>query len=413
MFNGIRDRLRRMRRRRNMRMRPGRGRRRVSRFRVSGIGPMLKIGGLAVGVVGFILLIIFVIVPLFGGNSAGPAVTETASATPVPTSTPMARSDMSDLDEELTIENLSINDPFVFGREVVFSTGKKDEVSPEIKQIALFDMDAKTTTVVEDITASYATLFEPKMNDKYIVYLDCKSAYGGAVCGFDRETGEKFVMREYLYGKPKVSLSGEYALWLQQTGKGTDRLYLYHLPSRETAEIEIFVNTPFSVSAPHMSDDAIVYVQPYGESQVLEGSSASTEAEICVIPLKEGADAQRILFRPGVPVFDPMIDGDNIVFIDTNRDEKARLLLCTKQGDTYSQPTQIAEGVVNYAVGDGYVAYTKDEGIYLYYFADKSTGRLTSESTRSFLASANGKDVVWYDITALGGANVVFHALVP
>lgn len=412
MINRIRDRLRKMRRRRSMRLRPGRGTRSASRFRASTLGPALKIGGLAAGAVALVLVIIFVIVPLFGGKGASQPE-QTASATPSPELTPIARNDMSDLDEELAIAHKSINDPYVHGREVVFSTGAKEETSPEIKQIAIYNMDAKETAVVEGITAEYATLFEPKINENYIVYLDCKDKFGGAVCGFDRATNEKFVMRTYFYGKPKVTLRGDYALWLQQAGKGTDRLYLYHLPTRETVEIEIFVNTPFALSTPYMSDDAIVYVQPNGESQVLDGSSASTEAEICVLPLAEKGDTKRILFQPGVPVFDPMIDGDNIVFMDTNRDEKARLLLCTRQGDGYSQPTLIAEGVVNYAVGDGFVAYTMGDSVYVYYFADGSSGRVSADNMRALLASVNGKDMVWYDITDLGNANVVFHALMP
>jgi hypothetical protein len=158
-----------------------------------------------------------------------------------------------------------------------------------------------------------------------------------------------------------------------------------------------------------MSDSAIVYAEPNGESQVLDGSSASTDAEICVIPLVQGGDAQRTLFLPGVGVTDPKISGDSIVFVDSYADNN-KLYVCTKQGDTYSAPAVIAENVINYDVGDGFVVYTKDEAVYIYYFADQSAGRLTSESSRALVASACGKNVTWYDITDLSGANVVFYA---
>ncbi len=394
-----------------MRMRTGRSRRRVSRFRGLSFGPIVKIGGLVLGVAALVVLIIFVLVPLFGG-SAEPVETETLAPTPEPTVAPLARADMSDIDKELIVPNQSVNDPFIFGQETVFSTGQANETAPEINTIAINNLDTQETAAVDGINKKYATLFEPKMNDKYIVYLDCKDEYGGAVCGYDRTTGESFVMREYLYGKPKVSLSGEYALWLQQTSKGTDRLYLYHLPTRETVEIEIFVNTMFAYSAPHMSDDAIVYVQPYGESQLLDGSSASMEAEIVVMPLTQNGDTNKILFRPGVSVIDPMISGDNIVFIDTYADSN-KLYLCFRQGDTYSAPIVIAENIINYSVGDDFVVYTKDEAIYIYYFSDKSSGRLTPDSSRVLLASACGKNVAWYDIADLAGANIVFYAQVP
>ncbi len=394
-----------------MRMRTGRGPKRMSRFRLSSYGPLIKIGGIAVGAIALVLIIIFVIIPLFSGN-AKPAETQTATETPAPSATPVARADMSDLDKELTTANQSINDPYIYGQEAVFSTGQTGEATPDINKIAIYNLDTQETAEVAGITKKYATLFEPKMNDKYIVYLDCKDEYGGAVCGFDRATGESFVMREYAYGKPKVSVSGEYALWLQQTSKGTDRLILYHLPTRETEEIEIFVNTPFALSSPYMSDSAIVYAQPKQESSLLVGSSNTTEAEICVIPLVQGGDQQRTLFLPGVSVLDPKISGDNIVFVDTYADAN-KLYLCTKQGDTYSAPVVLAENVVNYDVGDGYVVYTKDEAVFIYYFADQSSGRLTAESKRVLLSSACGKNVAWYDITDLTGANIVFYAQVP
>jgi hypothetical protein len=378
---------------------------------MSSIGPLVKIGGIAVGGIALVLIIIFVIVPLFDGG-AKPVETEEVAATPTPMATPMARADMADLDKELAAVNQSINDPYIFGQEAVFSTGQTSETTPVIDTLAIYNLDTKEAPKVEGITKKYATLFEPKMNDKFIVYLDCKDEYGGAVCGYDRATGLSFVMREYAYGKPKVSLSGEYALWLQQTSKGTDRLFLYHLPTRETAEIEIFVNTPFAFSSPYMSDSAIVYAQPKQESSLLVGSSNTTEAEICVIPLVQNGDNQRTTFLPGVSVLDPKISGDSIVFVDTYADVN-KLYLCTKQGDTYSAPTVLAENIVNFDVGDGYVVYTKDEAVFIYYFADQSSGKLTDGSKRVLLVGACGKNVAWYDITDLTGANIVFYAQVP
>ncbi|MFA5674972.1 MAG: hypothetical protein WDA65_00435 [Christensenellales bacterium] len=413
MFSSIRNKLRKMRRRRSMRLRRGRGPRSASRMRASRLGPIMIIGSLAVLAAGFITVIVLVIVPLFGAGN-GDLDPVTASVAPEPSLPPIAREDMSDLAKELGIVHKSINDPYIFENEVAFSTGNQLQASPSLDTIAVYDIALNETSVVEEITKKYDFLFEPKINSKYIVYLDCKNEYGGAVCGYDRESKKAFVMREYLYGKPKVSVSGDYALWSQQTGRNKDRLYLYHLPTHESVEIEIFDNTFFSVSAPFMSDNFIIFVQPYGESQVLDGSSASIEPEICVIPLREGGDNQKVLFRPGTDnVYDPMISGSNIVFIDTNRDHDSRLLLCARDGNDYSEPKVIAQGVVNYCVGDGFVVYTKDEAIYIYYFKDGSSGRLSSENTRALLAGANGKKVVWYDITELGVANVVFYAQVP
>ena len=419
MFESLGSRSRKRRRRKSMRTNRGRGRRGISRRGTTNLGPILKIAGLVVAVAGLACLIIFVIVPLFGGDKpdetaeATPTEQSTPSSTPEPT--PIARADMSGDVAELVIDYKSVNDPIVSGTEMVFSTGNPMQTSPEIDKVVLYDMNTGQTSEIADITRRYISLFEPKINDNFIVYLDCKSQFGGAVTGYDRASGETFVMREYLYGKPKVALVGDYALWMQQTRKGSDKLYLYHLPSKESTTIEEFRNTPFSIAAAHMDSEALVYVQPFGESNLLEGSSASMEAEIVVMPLSDGGDKQLTLFRPGMFVYDPMISGDHIVFIDRPRDENSRLMVCERSADTYTTPEVIAEGIMNFKVGDGYVVYTKDDAVFIYYFADGSSGQLSSSTTRAILSSANGKDVVWYDTTdgLDASANVIMHITVP
>ena len=410
------DSIRRNRRRKSMSRRSSRIRQRRQR-RIDFV-PILKIAGLVAAVAGLACLIIFLIVPWIKGDMVGktePTPTPQTTVQNTPEPTPIASEDMSAGAFILEIEYKSINDPFVYGNEVVFATGNRLESAPDVDTLAVFDITTKTTTEMPGIELKYSSLFEPKMNDKYIVYLDCKSQYGGNVCGYDRETGEMFVMREYLYGKPKVSLAGEYAVWMQETGQARDILYLYHLPTGESTAIEEFKNTPLSVSAAHMSQDALVYVQPEGENYVLDGSSASTNAEIVVMPLAEGGDKQLVTFLPGTFVYNLKITGDYIVYLDSTGDYDSQLMYCKKNGDTYTLPEVIADGILNYDVGDGFTVYTKDNSIYIYYFEDGSTGRISDKNLRCMLGSANGKGVVWYDFTDGfdSGVNVVQYTTVP
>jgi len=383
-------------------------------------------GGIGLGVVALVLVAIFVIVPLFGGGN-GPEATASNSATATPIPTPIAREDMSDGAVELTIEDYnSINDPYVFGDEVIFSTGAKFEDTPELDRLAIYNLTDGTVAEVEGIDKKYNSLFEPKLNNNYIVYLDCKSEYGGAICGMDRNTGNTFVIREYLFGKPYVSLSGNYVCWMQQTSRGvdssgnptsgTDRLYVYDLSTQETVEIETFVNSYFSYSWAYIGDGGIIYVQPEGEEQLItqENSSASTDAVIVVVPVTESGAQEPIRFKPGTFVYNPLIQGDYIVYLDGTGGPGTNLMMCKRTGDTFSTPVVIATDVLNYDVGDGYVAYTLDEGIYIYYFSDSSSGRLSTTTSSAILGSANGKEVVWYDVTdGLDSANVVMHITVP
>lgn len=376
------------------------------------LSPMLKLGGLIAGAVAVIaVLVIFVIIPLFSGGKSSP-VTEVSNS-PTPKPTPAITGDISDKAEELaSITQSAIDDPFVYGGKVIFTTGEDID---NINTLSIYDMASKETTSVSGITKKYKSLFEPKMNDDYIVYLDCKSEYGGAVCGYDIAKGQSFVIREYLYGKPRVALSGKYALWLQQTGPDSDKLYLYDLETKECATIEKFMSTEFIINSAYMSGDSIVFVQPEGQERVLNTSSKSDKAQICILKLAEQGDKNRAMFTPGTYVYMPMISGNSIVYLNGSGDENSSLMYVNYENGSFSAPVEIAKDVLYYCVGDGYVVYTKDDRINIYYFKDGSTGTLSPESTRAVVASANGKDVIWYDVTDADSeaGDVVMHIQVP
>ena len=412
MFDNLRANLRKRRRRKSMRPRHGSARRRSKRWTLK-LTPPVKIGALAVLALGIIAVVVFVFIKPFGdGKNKKDEVVE-VTATPTPTTAPLASADMSEDASELVMQYKSINDPYMNGSEVVFTTDP--ESSAMLSKVGIYDIETGQTTLVDKIEKKNFSLFEPKINDDFIVYLDCKSEYGGAVCCYDRAKEEVFVMREYMYGKPQVALVGNYALWMQQTGPNTDKLYMFDLTNREHTVIEVFVPMVY-VSAADMCEDAIVFVQPYRQTEVDGyGTSSLTENEMCIIPMNEGGDNERVVYYPGMFIYEPKISGDYIVFLNGTGDEKSRLMMCHKEGDTYSEPEEIDVGVLNYDVGDGYVAYTLDDVVYIYYFEDGSSGRLSAETTRARLASANGKGVIWYDVT--GGldteSDVIMSITVP
>lgn len=414
---------------RRRRLKRGRsiGRRRRTRsgsFRRLSLEAVIKIGGLALAAAGFICLIIFVIVPLFSGGKP-PDVSESAGT--VTPSTPAVTVDLTQTAEEIQTGRSTIIDAYIFGGKIVFATSASStEATSTADTIAIYDMTAKTTQNVSGISKKNDGLYEPKMNDKYIVYLDSKSKDGGSVCGYDLTTGQQFVMRDYIFGKPKVTISDKYALWLQQTMTGSDKLYLYDLESRMCDTIEIFVNTNVFISAPYISADSIIYTQPKDEEKVLDGSSASDIAAMCIMPLKDKGDREAVYGLTGTFIYEPVIQGSNIIYLDGVRDTASRLMYCTVKPEassssdpsgTLTQPVEIAQGVINYIIGDGYTAYTsKDETVYIYNFADGTTRPLSQTgNTRALLSGLYGKDVIWYDITdGIGDTpDILMHTLLP
>ena len=112
-------------------------------------------------------------------------------------------------------------------------------------------------------------------------------------------------------------------------------------------------------------------------------------------------------------VYEPKIYGDYIVFMDGTGGQGTRLMVCEKNGETYSEPVAVAEDVVNFAVGDGFAAYTSNDAVFVYYFIDGVHGQLT-DAGRALLTGANGENVIWYDITDLEtGFDTVMVIQVP
>jgi hypothetical protein len=70
---------------------------------------------------------------------------------------------------------------------------------------------------------------------------------------------------------------------------------------------------------------------------------------------------------------------------------------------------------VNYCIGDGFVAYTLNDAVYAYYFADGSTRKISAEKTKALLCSVCGKDVIWYDTTDGTGdvPDAIMHVQLP
>jgi hypothetical protein len=380
---------------RNSRMRRRLSRKRprstFSSWRSSNLAPLLSIGGIVLSLAAFACIIIFLIIPIFSGKMNKPIAPKPTSSLR-PFHDPNEIIDLSKLENEAMPKQKSINGPFILGTQMVYSAGQESIMNPPLKNISIYNLDSNETDApIAAIACKYNNLFEPKMNENWIVCLDVNSKAGGRILGYDRKNDKMFVIREYLYGMPKVRLAGDYIAWMQQTATSTDKLYMCYLPTNETVCIKTFTDTPYSISAVGFSDSELIWVEKSGENEAGESS--------CVIKrmaFSGGKASEPTDFDTGTYVFDPLTDGKNIVFMDGNRNEDAHLMISVNGG----KPKAIDAGVVNYELGDGFVAYTKkDESIYVYFINTGYKGKLTGKNSRGDLATVNGDMVCWYDTT--------------
>lgn len=383
----------------------GRNRSRMS-WRNANLAPIISIGGIVLSVAALACLLIFVVIPMLSGKMSKPKPTPSQTVT-APIVDINAEKDLTGLEKEAILEQKSINNPFISGNEMVYTTGEKSVLNPALKNIVIYNLDEKKGTVLNQITAKYNNLFEPKMNENWIVFLDVNSKGGGRVCAFDRKANKMFSIREYLYGMPKLSLSGDYVAWMQQTGSVTDKLYICHLTDNESVILQTFTDTPTSYSALSFCEKELIWVEKANPD------TEPTEDMKCMIkrmPFTDGKPGEIMTYNPQMYVFDPVTNGNSIVFLDGARGPDARLMISIDG----ALPKEIEKGVLNYGLGDSFVAYTKDEAVYIYYIQDGRKGKLTGKNQRGELSTTNGDMVCWYDVT--DGAlvrDVIKYAKIP
>ncbi len=393
-FQRIQRYFKRRRMRRSLRVRAYAGKRGVSRVHSSPLIPIIKIVVIVILIAAAGFAIYKWGIPLgkqlFGPSEPEP--TPSPIATPTPPPATYAKADMSDLEEEILIPHWFISDPYYFGGKIVYTSGQIEATAPPaVENLLVFDIASSDYTRIE--TPERLTVrnnyFEPKMNEYWIVWMETVPKGGGRVMAYDKRTNTSFVLREYTFGMPKLQLSGNYCMFTVSTGANSDKLYLYDLENKESLMLRSFKynEEPFSLSRPSICESEMIWI---------DGMDAETGVTtIKAYKIKDGIAFEQSPYLINSYVFDPLTNGEVIVFLNTQRSLDGDLMVSVGGGE----PVVVATGVLNFDLGDHYIAYTKDEAVYVYYWEDGSTGRLSNSNSRAILASVTENVALWYDIT--------------
>ena len=340
---------------------------------------------------------------LFAEEAAAP--TPSPIATPTPPPATYAKADMSDLETEVSIPHWFITDPYYYNGKIVYTSTDEAATAPNaINYVIVYDIGSNSYTRLEtparlvgdgdgENEPAGNNYFGAKMNETWIVWVesDYNNLGGGRIMAYDRRTNESFVLREYLYGLPKLFLSGDLCLFNVSTGSKSDKIYLYDLEDKEVALLRSYnySTEPFSISTPSICDTEIIWIDSMAEE------TGITTTTIKSIKIKEDLSFDNDPYVFDSYVYNPVTNGEAIAFLNTQRSLTGDLMVSVGGND----PVVVASGVFNFALGDHFVAYTKDTAIYVYYWADGSTGRLSNSNSTAILASVTDNVVLWYDIT--------------
>ena len=308
--------------------------------------------------------------------------------------------DLSELQHEAKIQFSTVNDPYIFGGEIAYSTSSYANGTIVYDKLYLHDTETGEDTLVPGISMKYDNILDICMNESYIVFLDAHANGGGRVCGYDRQAQKMFAIKEYVYAAPKLSLSGNMLAFMQQAGTNLDRLYFYNLQTGEGIAYRVFSGLPAEPTAVDIEGDSVVYAIPFTTDD------GNVRSRVYRLSLSTG---EEVANEPGKHISYIKTNGEQTAFLSSASGAPTDLYLFDGM-----LPTLLASEVVNFEVEETHIVYTQNDVVMVYSFETKRHYKLNSNTSRGLLADAHGSEICWYDITGGYGdsVNVVRYAKV-
>ena len=295
-----------------------------------------------------------------------PVPSPSPSPTPRPTPTPVPGTertiygvDLARVQHEILIPEYQYAGDFsVWGDTILFVVGNyTTDGTAAFTRAILYDTREQHATY-QRLALSYKSIRHPRMNDRWIVYLDALSSGGGQLRSFNRETGEN--------------------RWVEHTGTGRDKLFGCDLGTGEAVTLEIFENTDAGVSTVSAGGGKLVYTAGPGVLKTLDLKTGKTRED-----------------RFGITVHDPKTDGRIVAFLDGYHGEDSTLVYVDEDGLLVT----VAHGVADFALADGAVVYGELDRTYVYFLDDGATFCLTRPSESAMFLSGGGDFAIWMDVT--------------
>lgn len=320
-------------------------------------------------------------------ESPTPYVTEVPTPTPYPMDLFVGEDEERELVFPAEFSYSYLGDPYCFSNTVVCSAGKLIDGSVRLYKLVEFSLDSGGVRELPIAPQNDHLLF-PVFNEKWLVYFDANASVGGGyICALDRtsRTARPFVIKEVYIGQPKIRLAGNYITWVERTGSEREKIFVCDLSSEETTVIQYFNNSDYGTSMPSFGGGRLIWASDDG---VGNASSA-----IRMIDLDSSSVSE---YKPGVYVHDPEYNGSRFAWMDTLHSEDAKLYI----SDGENEPFAVAEGIVEFGLSESFVAYGKDNAVFIYVFENGQTYRITPERETTQLLGVSGGVVLWMDVTS-------------
>lgn len=345
-----------------------------------------------------------------------------AMPTPDPNIT-LVSVDRSESARKMVINEKRINQPSIYGHEMLFSAGSGSLESAVLNKLYLFDAITGKAEKIAESKLSDGEIFETYLSENWIVWVDTDHKGKNVIYKMNRvdingtKANTVSVVQEAENHMPRLGLYGNYLVWMEQISDKEDQLYFVDLTTDENMSLKLFESTNYAVSTPYIFKDMVLWADndPTDSSNtksaihyvvfedlgVQDDASENEETE-------DSGVLETQVFATGTYVHKPICNDDIYVWIDKNNAPDSTLYFAYKSG-AY-QPQALWDNITQYSVGKDFICFVSNQIVYAYYYKSEVLLQISSASRSAILPQAFGTLIVWEDKTD-GGDDVFMYSI--
>lgn len=403
-------------------------------------------GGMLVPAIGAGALAVVILLNILFATGVLPAGSDTVEGdtwpTMMPTSTLVPGTtagavvvDMGSHAQVLNISEKRINQPSVYGTELLFSAGNGTLDKPVLQTLYLFDTQTEKLTKITTSQLKDGEIYEAYISQDWLVWLDTDHKGTNVIYKMNRKAiddmkaGTITEVRQTENHSPKLRLYGDLLVWMEQIGDSDDQLYIVDLKSGEDLALQEFTEITYALSAPYIYQRTVIWAGPDPDQSAEEKEAGETSA-IYMVEFAPAVDANAtdapdatatlpavtedpnatpdpnatedpgneltpVLYKPGMYVHEPMSNGEVVVWIDKNKAPDSNLYMSLEGG----APVLIHKNVTSYSLGNDFIVYNYNQTVYAYYYKKDVTVQVSEDGKPSILPQTQGNLIVWEDKT--------------
>lgn len=367
-------------------------------------GPWLLLGFWITLFTAAVLAVIFLVVPMFsriGENEPAPTMQSSEKPEDGPAAHSIQTTELGALQKEISPGVRYVGDTCSFGGVIAYSGGVDENGNPLLKNIYTVDLSDPENPEQLPVTPEKQDFFSLDMNEKWLVFTDGDRAGGGFVKAYNRETRNTVTVKQYYAGQPALSLSGDALAWTERTGTYMDKLYVCNLETLEYVTVATFESSRYGQSRPSAGNGQLIWA----EADPSVAQDSGPKSVIRYIDLERNAGTGT--YQANMYVHDPVTNGKDWAWIDGDHAEGAKLYLSVGRGE----PVLVAENVLTYGISDDFLAYNRNNSIYVYFLEDGYEQIVTPASESAMLADVSSDKVIWFE-TGILSRDVLKYAAI-